>query len=128
VGINTVKLTQKGVANGIAFALSASELVQVLNKYYPSSQVAAETLSEGGKSDSRTAAPKADSEKFGTVTVAEPVGAEIIVDHKPKGHIPSTLRLSVGLRLIVVSGPGHASWRHYVSVSEGDQLTLIPSR
>ena len=127
VGINTAKLTQKGVTTGIGFALSASELIQVLNRYYPSLQVAAENLSEGGKSDPRAPGSKSDAEKFGIVTLTEPIGAEIIVDHQPKGHIPSSLKLSVGLHLIVVSGPGHADWRHYVQVSEGDQLTLIPS-
>jgi S1-C subfamily serine protease len=125
VGINTVKLTQKGTTSGIGFALSASELIEVLNRYYPSSQIAALHLSEGGNSDSRSG--PIDRETFGTVTLAEPIGAELIVDHQPKGHIPSTLRLSVGLHLIVVSGVGRAAWRHYVRVSEGDQLTLIPS-
>jgi S1-C subfamily serine protease len=44
VGINNLKLVKQGV-NGIGFALSASDLIEVLQKFYPSSIPVAKRLS-----------------------------------------------------------------------------------
>jgi S1-C subfamily serine protease len=127
IGINTVKVSQKG-ANGIGFALSAADLIDVLHHYYPSSEVALEELSaptDAAKSGSPSAAPKSDEEKFGSVYISGPGGAEVRVDHHPRGQTPETLRLSVGLHLIVVHDGTHADWMHWTKVSEGDKLTLV---
>ena len=127
VGINTLKLTQKGQSSGIGFALSASELVGVLNRFYPASQASAEDLADTAKADPLSKPSPVETEKFGIVMINMPAGDKISVDRQPKGNVPATLHLSVGLHSITVSGPGHADWTHLVKVSDGDLLTLIPS-
>jgi serine protease Do len=130
VGINTVKLNKKDVS-GIGFALSASDLIQVLHRYYPAAGLGMEDLSTSSEDEKQQQPLPVESEisaqKIGEVSLSVPVGAEIEVDHKPKGQIPTVLRLTAGNHLIVVRVLGRTDWRHFVNVSEGDQLTLTPS-
>jgi hypothetical protein len=129
VGVNTLKLNKKDVS-GIGFALSASDLIQVLHRYYPSAEVGMEDLSTSSEDEKQRPLPVETErllEKFGHVALSVPVGAEIEVDHKPKGQIPTVLRLTVGIHLIVVRVSGRIDWRHFVNVSEGDELSLTPS-
>jgi S1-C subfamily serine protease len=128
VGVNTIKPSSKDVS-GIGFALSASDLIQVLRRYYPSTELGMEALSITSEEEKQSPLPgsKQVTEAFGDVSFSEPVGAEIEVDHKPKGEIPTVLHLPVGDHLIVVRVSGRRDWIHFVNVAEGDRLTVIPS-
>ncbi|HKW56829.1 MAG TPA: trypsin-like peptidase domain-containing protein [Candidatus Acidoferrum sp.] len=121
VGINTLKLVKKGVT-GIGFALSASDLIEVLQKFYPSSLPITEKLAAHAPepSDDRAA------DAFGTVVLNEPAGAHLLVDNVFVGDIPASLKLRAGLHLIAVKFKKHADWMQYITVLKNSQVTLNP--
>ncbi|HYL64819.1 MAG TPA: trypsin-like peptidase domain-containing protein [Candidatus Methylomirabilis sp.] len=124
VGINTLKLVKKGVT-GIGFALSASDLIDVLQKFYPSSVPSTETLSAPAR-QSEPMPNQAVTEATGTVVLNEPEGAEILVDSVFVGDTPAMLKLKVGRHLIVIKFKKNTDWIRYVTVLKDSQVTLKP--
>lgn len=124
VGITTLKIVKKNVG-GIAFALSASDLIGVLQRFYPSPVPAVKQLSAPANA---TAAPAdaAAPAAAGTVRISAPEGAEIRVDNVYVGNIPATLRLPTGLHVIVVSDGKHADWVKHVTVIQDSDVSLQP--
>src|SRR5260370_13914780 len=111
IGINTQKLIKKNVS-GIGFALSATDLLEVLRRFYPNAAPLTEKLSApASQPTARTASQSAANENtessessktslssvpdgLGTVTIsADPDDAEILVDDKFLGNPPATLKL-----------------------------------
>ena len=124
VGINTQKLVKKNVT-GIGFALSATDLIEVLEKFYPSSVPIKEKLSSPTLPlESLPARPSEIG--FGTVLISQPEGAEIWVDRAFVGDAPSTLRLPSGKHLIVIKARGRADWIRSVTVMKDSQVSLNP--
>jgi S1-C subfamily serine protease len=122
VGINTQKLVKKNVS-GIGFALSASDLLGVLQRFYPKTVALTEKLlAAAAESQSATAADPA----VGTVEVSVPQNAEILVDGNFVGKAPSRLPLPAGLHLFVVKTPGHADWIRRVNVLKYSVVSLHP--
>src|SRR6266481_5266394 len=126
IGINTLKLEKKNVS-GIGFALSASDLLAVLLKYYP------DPLSPSSKrllsSPESAAAVKssATDQAFGTIELREPKAAEVYVDGNFAGDIPWSSPLAAGkYYVIVVKAPGHADWVKRIYVFAGMSTTLRP--
>jgi len=126
IGINTLKLEKKNVS-GIGFALSASDLLAVLLKYYP------DPLSPDSKQllsspDSAAGAKSATTDQtFGTIELREPEAAEVYVDGKFAGDIPWSSPLAAGkYYLILVRAPGHADWIKRIYVFAGLHTTLSP--
>ena len=110
VGINTQKLVKKNVT-GIGFALSASDLLEVLHRFYPT---------VAGKDASSTAA-----EGFGTVNVTSDLdGAEIWVDGKFVVNAPATLKLAAGAHTVRGKAPGCADWERSVEILKDSSVTL----
>jgi serine protease Do len=125
IGINTLKLEKRNVS-GIGFAISASDLLSVLLKYYPDpispgkQLLSSPTLSAGAK-------PSSLDQAFGTIELREPKAAEIYVDGKFVGDIPASLPLTGSKTyLIVVRAPGRADWIKRVSVLPGMHTVLDP--
>ena len=104
IGINTLKLIKKNVT-GIGFALSASDLLDVLHRFYPNvalarprnSPAVGQSVAEDGGDAAQasntsltgTSAPPATPDGVGTVTISsEPGGAEIFVDDIFLGNAP----------------------------------------
>lgn len=124
VGINTLKLVKKGVT-GIAFALSASDLIEVLQKFYPSSVPVAQRLSSsGGEEERRTGV--STEESTGTIRINEPEGADISVDGVAIGQVPATLSLAAGSHRVVIDDHKHATWTKRIVVLKDSQVTLKP--
>ncbi len=126
IGINTLKLEKKNVS-GIGFALSASDLLAVLLKYYP------DPLSPDSKQllsspDSAAGAKSATSDQtFGTIELREPEAAEVFVDGKFAGDTPWSSPLAAGkYYVILVRAPGHADWIKRIYVFAGLHTTLSP--
>jgi serine protease Do len=126
IGINTLKLEKKNVS-GIGFALSATDLLAVLLKYYP------DPLSPSSKqlltSPESAAALKSSplDQAFGTIELPEPKAAEVYVDGKFAGDIPWSAPLAAGkYYVIVVKAPGHADWIKRIYVFAGMNTTLRP--
>jgi hypothetical protein len=125
VGINTLKLEKKNVS-GIGFAISASDLLAVLLKYFPDpNQTGKELLASPDSAvGAKTGSP---AQVFGTIELREPQAAEIYVDGKFVGDIPATLPLAAGQTyLIVVKAPGHADWLKRISILPGMHTVLDP--
>ena len=123
VGINTQKLTVKNVS-GIGFALSASDLLTVLRKFYPHPK--------GGEGVAQTSQPAeplsapAETAGFGTVILTKPDGAEILIDSNYVGNIPARLRLTAAKHTIVVRDHVHADWNREIVVQKDSEVTVQP--
>ena len=124
VGINTQKLVKKDVT-GIGFALSASDLIEVLHKFYPSAVPPIETLSSPARGTEPSVATSGQ-EGFGTIVLTRPEGADILVDGVFLGNIPATLRLTAGTHLVVVRIRGQTDWIRHVTVLKESQVSLTP--
>ncbi len=142
IGINTQKLIKKNVP-GIGFALSATDLLEVLHRFYPNavplteklsapaSQPAAQNAgqllaSEGAEfSESSKISSSSAPDGVGTVAVSsDPDGAEIFIDDKFLGNAPATLKLSPGSHAVLLKLPGHADWRRTLEVLKSSKVSL----
>jgi serine protease Do len=134
IGINTQKLIKKNVT-GIGFALSASDLLEVLHRFYPNVVAASQTAAqatiqpmahENTPSEEVTNAPSSLApEGVGTVTItSEPDSAEIFVDDKFLGNAPATLKLPAGSHAILLKFPGHTDWRRTLEVLKSSKTSL----
>src|SRR5258708_7148640 len=124
IGINTQKLIKKNVS-GIGFALSATDLLDVLHRFYPNAVPLAEKLSAPTRSVESIAAPP-PAEGFGIVVLNGPKGAEIWLDQAFVGSVPAKLKLSAVQHLIVLKVRGHADWIRSITVQKDSEVTLEP--
>ncbi len=137
IGINTQKLIKKNVA-GIGFALSATDLLEVLRRFYPHAvplmertsnfetgrASSTESVDSSGNSSSN-ASLSAPLDAVGTVSISsDPDGAEIFVDEKFHGNTPAMLKLTTGSHVIVLKFPGHADWRRTLEVLKSSKTSL----
>jgi serine protease Do len=120
IGINTQKrFTEHGTTGaddrpleGIGLALSSSDLLQILRRFYP---------------DADSLLPALESEPTGTGSVnisSETSGAEIYLDGKFIGDTPSTVQLSTGTHHIVIKASGKKDCDRELSVLKDSQLSL----
>jgi S1-C subfamily serine protease len=134
IGINTQKLVKKDVS-GIGFALSATDVLEVLHRFYPSVAAAKQSTAppalqpmahESAPSDEPSNTPaSATPEGVGTVTItSDPDSAEIFIDDKFLGNAPATLKLPPGSHAIVLKFPGHADWRRTLEVLKSSKVSL----
>ena len=134
VGVNTSKLIKKSV-HGIGFALSSSDVLEVLHRFYPDlAAVKARTASEpkqsvddedSGETEPASASSPLVANGVGTVIISSaPDGAEIFVDEKFHGNTPATLRLPTGSHAIVLKFPGRADWKRTLEVLKSSKVTL----
>ena len=134
VGLNTLKLIKKNTT-GIAFALSASDLLDVLHRFYPamatSSKLTSTPTSRGDQMAAGTDPPHDKSTpamsaavSTGTVNFAEPSGAEIYVDGQFVGNIPSTIQLPEGNHQLQVKYGKSPDWLKILQVHAGSNITL----
>jgi S1-C subfamily serine protease len=132
IGIATSKPSEKGIS-GIGFALSASDLMHVLDRLAKPTE-SAQKLSAPTQntkpsptplvgSPAETERPAAKPE-FGTVEVPGPEGAEIRVDKAMVGYAPASLRLPVGLHKFVVIAAGKVSEIQWVRVVKDSRVSL----
>jgi S1-C subfamily serine protease len=134
IGINTQKLIKKNVT-GIGFALSASDLIEVLHRFYPNVAVASQAKDqttiqpmarENTPSDETSVGSSSGvPEGVGTVTItSDPDSAEIFVDDKFLGNAPAILKLPAGSHAILLKFPGHTDWRRTLEVLKSSKTTL----
>ena len=136
VGLNTLKLIKKNTT-GIAFALSASDLLEVLHRFYPTT-AASQTVMPTNDASAKNAPMSAEQEvqpdnassantfakPTGTVKFTEPRGAEIYIDGQFVGNIPSTLQLSEGTHKILIKDGKSPDWPKDLQVHAGSTVTL----
>jgi S1-C subfamily serine protease len=138
VGINTLKVVKEGYSR-IAFALSSSDLLEVLHRFYPDvitptaqnvksvspppEKIAAEEESADAEPQ-ETPAPAAPAGVGTVIITSEPDGAEIFVDEKFHGNTPATLKLAPGSHTILLKFPGHADWRRTLEITKSGKESL----
>src|SRR5712664_996485 len=124
IGINTLKLEKKNVS-GIGFALSASDLLAVLLKYYPDPLSPSSKRFLSAPESAAAVKSSATDQAFGTIELREPKAAEVYVDGNFAGDIPWSSPLAAGkYYVIVVKAPGHADWVKRIYVFAGVHTTL----
>ena len=133
IGINTQKLIKKNVT-GIGFALSATDLLDVLRRFYPNVALANHGTTQASKpvapeyaesSEALKTSSPSIAEAVGTVSVSsEPDGAEIFVDDKFLGNAPAILKLPAGPHTVLLKFPGHADWRRTLEVLKSSKTSL----
>ena len=126
IGINTQKLALKNVS-GIGFALSASDLLKVLRRFYPAATSRAEKPPAPSPSMETLTSPSPAAEPpSGTLVFKEPEGAEISVDGTDVGYIPATLKLKAAKHIIVLKDHVHADCIQAITVLRDSEVTFKP--
>ncbi len=142
LGLNTLKITKKNVT-GIGFALSSTDLLTVLHRFYP--DIRAATLRASSDVPAGSAEPSAATTQlaesstqpasspvsyalpdgYGQLTVtSEPDAAEIYVDGKFHGNAPATLKLPAGPHAILLKSPGHPDFTRTLELPKSSKLNL----
>ncbi|SRR5258707_958185 len=115
VGMNTCKIVDKS-NQSIGFALSSTELIALLRRFYPS---------VSGSSQTQTATSTQSPDGVGSVTIGSvPDGAEVYVDDKFVGNASETLKLSVGPHKIKLKSDGRKDWERSIEILKDSQLNL----
>ena len=110
VGMNTSRIVRIGFQS-ISFALSATDLLEVLQRFYPNLSVPQNAASQ--------------ATGFGSVTITStPDGAEIYVDDKFVGNSQASLKLQAGTHVILLKSPGCADWQRTMEVLKDSTVTL----
>jgi S1-C subfamily serine protease len=131
IGINSQKLIKKNVT-GIGFALSASDLLEVLHRFYPTGSRPNESIAASasvklpsGSSMMNTAASPQISPGFGiTEITSDPDGGEIFLDDKFVGSCPAKLRLGEGAHTLIVKSRHHTDWQRSITVLKDSVVTV----
>lgn len=131
IGINSQKLIKKNVT-GIGFALSASDLLEVLHRFYPAGSKPNENIAASanaklpaGSSMMNTAASPQISSGFGVTEItSDPDGAEIFLDDKFVGTTPATLRLTEGTHTLILKSPHRMDWQRLITVLKDSSVTV----
>jgi serine protease Do len=111
IGINTAKIVGNN-SQSLGFALSSTDLLAVLGKFYPDSS-------------SQSQAPPAIQEVFGSLSISStPDGADVYVDGKFVGNTPETLKLPTGTHVIRITSEGKKDWQRSIEVLKDNQLNL----
>jgi S1-C subfamily serine protease len=148
IGLNTLKLIKKNVT-GIGFALSSTDLLSVLRRFYPtlappaiaaaagsarkvelSADVSSETLEESavapaGVTIAASAPGGSGPEGSGQVTLtSEPDAAEIYVDGKFMGNTPAALKLAAGSHSFLLKLPGFTDYARALELPRSSKLSV----
>jgi S1-C subfamily serine protease len=146
IGLNTLKVIRKNVT-GIGFALSSSDLLAILRRFYPSFTPAPSTatsrhsealadsvetaaapapaLTESSTSSAPSASSASLPDGFGVITItSEPDDAEIFVDGKFHGNAPATLKLPAGSHTVLLKCPGFPDYARILDLPKASRLSL----
>jgi S1-C subfamily serine protease len=146
IGLNTLKIVHKDVS-GIGFALSSSDLLVLLRRFYPgltpasvataslhseASPDSAEpaSLMSPASSESSTSSASSTSsisfpDGFGVITItSEPEAAEIFIDGKFLGNAPATLKLPAGSHSVLMKSPGFPDYARTLDLPKASRLSL----
>lgn len=134
IGINSQKLIKKNVT-GIGFALSATDLLEVLHRFYPAARSQGENATASSdvklpNGMSLTSAPSGKQTErssigFGvTLITSEPDGAEIFLDDQFVGTTPATLNIPEGPHHLVVKSTRHSDWNRSINILKDSTVTV----
>jgi S1-C subfamily serine protease len=106
IGMNTVKVV-KADFQGIGFALSAQDILSVVQRFFPQQQQQPST-----------------TEKGRLQVVSSVPDAEVYIDGKFVGNAPSTVPLMAGEHTVEVKASKFADWKRTISVTDGSDLNV----
>lgn len=121
VGINTQKLIKKNV-NGIGFALSSSDLLEVLQRFYPGKTPTPPP--DSVKSGDTMASPGSPVLNTGRLTITGTPGAHVYVDKIIVGDIPATVVLISGIHRVHIFKPGFVDDLRLIDVTAGADIPI----
>jgi S1-C subfamily serine protease len=104
IGMNTVKVVKEGV-QGIGFALSSQDILNVVQRFFPQQQ-------------------PGPSDKGRLQVVSSVPDAEVYIDGKFVGTAPSTVPLPAGDHTVEVKASKFVDWKRTVSVTDGSDLNV----
>jgi S1-C subfamily serine protease len=104
IGMNTAKVVKEGV-QGIGFALSAQDILNVVQQFFPQQH-------------------PAQPEKGRLQVVSSVPDSEVYIDGNFVGNAPSTVPLSAGDHTVEVKASKFADWKRTVSVTDGSDLNV----
>jgi serine protease Do len=147
IGITTSK-PSGATTTGIGFALSASDLMRILEDFYPDENVITEKLalpkgdasthpspllagsSEPQDSQAERSMTTGDSNRtqvgYGTIDVRGPTGSRIELDRVIVGDVPASFKLPTGLHKVVVILPDHSRKAQFVHLAADSEVTVEP--
>ena len=140
IGVTTSKPANEKTS-GIGFALSTSDLVRVLNKFYPTESVKTDqlsapkfpevkrpvSLSPKGLSESAADVTAPTLVTYGIIDVRGPIGSKIELDRVIVGKVPASFKLTPGVHSVVVISPGGYRQPQFVHVVANGEVTVEPS-
>ena len=113
VGINTLQGLQNRNGQrteGLNYAISAQNLIDVLKRFYPEAGAPPQTAQEDG---------------FGSVNVSsDPAGADIYLDGQFVGNTPSLLHVAAGPHKIQIQSGKTKSWERDLTVLKDSEVTV----
>lgn len=121
VGISTQKLVKKNV-NGIGFALSASDLLEVLQRFYPGKTPLPPP--DAVESGDKLASPGSPVMETGKLTVTGTLGAHVYVDQIVVGDVPATVVLKPGMHKIHIYKKGFVDDLRFIEVPAGGDVSI----
>jgi S1-C subfamily serine protease len=104
VGMNTIKVVKEGV-QGIGFALSTQDILEVVERFFPTKQ-------------------PVPSDKAQIQVASSVPDAEIYVDGKFVGDAPSAISLPAGDHTVEVKAAKFTDWKRTVSVTSGSSVNI----
>jgi S1-C subfamily serine protease len=132
IGINSQKLIKKNVT-GIGFALSASDLLEVLHRFYPPPSKPAETstavtssrLPPGTSMMTTASVSTQNASGFGVAEITSNLdGAEIFLDDRFVGSSPATLRIPEGPHSLVLKSAQHTDWSRSINILRDSTISV----
>ena len=106
IGMNTVKVVKADI-QGIGFALSAQDILSVVQRFFPQQQQ-----------------QPSQAEKGRLQVVSSVPDAEVYIDGKFMGNAPSTVPLMAGEHTVEVKASKFADWKRTISVTDGSDLNI----
>jgi hypothetical protein len=138
IGINSQKLIKKNVT-GIGFALSASDLLEVLHRFYPAtssgrdgnvSGTSSGTVPRENNGNKAMSDPSGRQDQqmvagVGIVLVSsDPDGAEIFLDGRNVGMTPAELTIPSGNHMIVLKLKQHSEFDYPIEILKGSKVAV----
>jgi S1-C subfamily serine protease len=104
IGMNTLKVVKEGV-QGIGFAISAQDILDVVQRFFPTR-------------------PAVSSDKAQVQVASSVPDAEIYIDGKFVGDAPSAISLTAGDHTIEVKASKYSDWKRTLNISPGSNVNI----
>jgi serine protease Do len=117
VGVNTLSFASFE-KQGIYFAVSSKDLLNVLRQFYPN-------IDNAQRANTDQASPNTLTSDTAKITISSsPEGADIVINGKFIGNTPSSIKLAPGGHKISVKLNGYINWERDLTVTKDSEINL----